>query len=482
MCLDAHAHGMRVDHEIFHTPHQVALTIEEQPTPQAYGRFDLGDTMPMWRVQTEGYTDGDDQLIGVVSSDAGFLDSPDVEWISGGVNTKRPDAVALGRHGNLFHWGFAASPTYMTEEAKLVFVNAIHYIAKFDGRRPIARRVPGIMSRAGVREALDRISEAGHAVELAQHEYFLQRIRERNAEIRARIAAGESVADVERRALDSPLPKAPERFAPVKRFVPEEDWEALAGDETAIRARIEADLPYLRGEGWYQLVVDEELRAFGVANHDPALLDRAVGALRAGDGERAQLARTLLQRYTDERFATAAEWAAWLDENRDRLFFTEIGGFKWLVDARAPRARAALPEVGSAVLLEPSLDEPVVGALAVTSQQDGNHALVLAVSILEGWHAYRDVPEGQPYVPMTVTLDLPGGMTAVGDWQLPAGAPYPADPEITVYEGQLEFRHEISGELLSGAEVACELRYQVCDENMCLPPSRLRVVAAAAGQ
>ena len=50
MCLDAHAHGMRVDHDIFRTPHDVTLTLgarfsyaeadAENPPPSHYGLWD----------------------------------------------------------------------------------------------------------------------------------------------------------------------------------------------------------------------------------------------------------------------------------------------------------------------------------------------------------------------------------------------------------------------------------------------------------
>ena len=86
---------MRSQHAIFHTPNSVQLTIANEATPPAYAREGLGATMPMWRVQTEGYTEGTGQPIGVVSRDAGFLDSPDVEWISSGVNSKNSNAVAI---------------------------------------------------------------------------------------------------------------------------------------------------------------------------------------------------------------------------------------------------------------------------------------------------------------------------------------------------------------------------------------------------
>ncbi len=60
--------------------------------------------------------------------------------ISSGVCTKDVGAVALGRHGNYFLWGFGSSPVKMTDEAKKVFVNAVAYIEQFGGKPPITRK------------------------------------------------------------------------------------------------------------------------------------------------------------------------------------------------------------------------------------------------------------------------------------------------------------------------------------------------------
>ena len=76
----------------------------------------------------------------MVSRPGGFEDSPEAEIISGGVSAKTWDAVAIGRHGNFLHWGFAASPDDMTEEARDVFANAVVYIAGFAGQTPVARK------------------------------------------------------------------------------------------------------------------------------------------------------------------------------------------------------------------------------------------------------------------------------------------------------------------------------------------------------
>ena len=82
------------------------------------------DSLPMWRVQKEGYMSKRGIRVGMVSRPGGFEDSPEAEIISGGVSGKTWDAVAIGRHGNFLHWGFAASPDDMTEEARDVFANA----------------------------------------------------------------------------------------------------------------------------------------------------------------------------------------------------------------------------------------------------------------------------------------------------------------------------------------------------------------------
>ncbi len=137
-------------HEIFNKPHSIKLTFEDVPTPQNYvelaGAKGVGKTTRVWRVQTKKFPTIDP---GLVSNPFGFGDSPDAEVISSGLNSKGPESVALGRHGNFFLWGFSASPTDMTPEGRDCFVNVVHYIRKFDGQKPVVRKVGAARSRDG---------------------------------------------------------------------------------------------------------------------------------------------------------------------------------------------------------------------------------------------------------------------------------------------------------------------------------------------
>lgn len=475
MCLDAHAHGMRIEHDIFRKPNRVAPTIESRPTPASYARYpkgrDLGTSMPMWRVQTEGYLDSRGQLVGVVSRDAGFFDSPDVEWISGGVNSKGPMAVALGRHGNFFHWGFAASPTYLTEEAKDVFVNAVHYISRFNGQTPIARKPSGIMIRSAVDRVIDGMSAEGYARTVAMYEGFRKQDEERKARIRKRVEAGEEVSKTDRRILGSPPTKIPGRVDGARRFLSPEARKTLGDDPDKIATYLRARKPFLRPNGWYTLVVDEELMQLGLANNDVAMLELLVKRLASGDEN--GTARTLLERYTAESFETAAKWNSWLKTNRERLFFTEAGGYKWLVNTRS---RTAKPAIRSPLKATPRA--PFASSLSLEPSKHGRYTLTVRADILAGWHAYDSVPSNSPYAPVKMVLELPEGVRQDGEWKRPVGHASIENPALTTFEGELEFQCElVATGLDSPSKIVCEVSYQVCDARMCMPPMSKRLTA-----
>ena len=99
----------------------------------------------------------------------------------------------------------------------------------------------------------------------------------------------------------------------------------------------------------------------------------------------------------------------------------------------------------------------------------------LVFSIQEGWHGYADekINTALGFIPTTVEFEFPWGVKKIGKTELPEfsySGPYP------VYEGQnVTFRQKFScpkGVLKDKSElvVKAHVRYQVCDENMCMPP------------
>lgn len=112
LCLNNYALGWDKQHPIFKGPFKVDIVSEMRPTPEhakeycpIYG-YTLPEQTEMWLVHKPA-TPENGMRIGMVSRPGGYLDSPDTEIISGGECAKSIDAVAIGRHGNFFHWGFS---------------------------------------------------------------------------------------------------------------------------------------------------------------------------------------------------------------------------------------------------------------------------------------------------------------------------------------------------------------------------------------
>jgi hypothetical protein len=285
-------------HEIFHKPLNVQLEWEERNTPENYrhwpGGEKLGKTIKVWKVATKKFPEIDP---GLVSDPYGFEDSPDAEVISSGLNGKAPNSVALARHGNFFLWGFAAQPSDMTPEARKCFVNSVCYIKKFDGQKPLVRK------NCFGREWM--LVYAGYLKTITDEKY-------------------------------------------IERNFPEEVRKPFGTDAEKYLAYYRENREYLHpmwGVGTpgspdpprNLLAVDEDVKRLYLSNRKVGLLKRCVSLLEKG--EEVKLARRVLKRYTNEQFADAKEWRDWLDKNRDRLFFSDVGGYKFFV---APEGKQAV--------------------------------------------------------------------------------------------------------------------------------------------
>lgn len=448
---------MRKDHDIFNTPNQVDLTMEERAPSTTYlyrssGR-ELGETMPMWRVQTEGYKDGKGMLIGLVCSPT-LAHSADGEFISSGLNSKGCDAVAIGRQGNFLHWGFAASPTYMTDESKLVFVNSIHYISKFAGQKAFVKKIRFITTRQAVDEMMYNLTDEGYEATKA---YFASASR-----------------------------PAPGRKWAIRHGIPDSIKKKFGDDWQKYIDYYEENRPYLHyvvpeGERIGKIFVDEDARSLEIANDDVRLLDRCVELLDSDD--RDELAMRLLSRYTNESFDTADDWKKWLADHRGHLVFSEVSGFKFLVDPNKagvqPQSKN-LQDSADAVEIEvdePDFDDPVklnCELVPVESDSGNQFQVVLKAKILDGWHIYSTVPAGEPYTVTSLQIETSDGVEKAGDLRKPEALPSIGNPAIKVWEGEISFSQGIrlTDKSADKPTVRLVIRYQACDENMCQIPKK----------
>ncbi|MEZ5987759.1 MAG: hypothetical protein R3F30_01260 [Planctomycetota bacterium] len=266
---------------------------EKVATPSNYRSWPGGEDLPDELDVLPIHGELQHRDYGLVADGFGFEDSPDCERISGGINSKGPDSVALGRQANWFLWGFCAPPDEMTGEARKLFVNVCCYMARFDGQRPLVTKVSRGRDWAWL--------YAGYLGREARLTEFVH-----------------------------------------KKF-PAALLEGVGDDPAKLKRRLAEVRPWLRLEGdGGMFSVDEDARALGPANDDVALLDRCVALLeavaRARDGagaapsaEDLARARRVLARYTAQELDSAAEWRRWLEDNRERMFFSDVGGYRWFV-------------------------------------------------------------------------------------------------------------------------------------------------------
>jgi len=463
-CLEADALHIRTEHLIFNTPNKVHLTLVERPTPGSFFNGFQGLTtpaaMPMWRVLTRSYGIGSPYLIGMVAHGEGFDDSPDAEAISGGVCLKNAAAVALGRHGNYFMWGFSGSPDYMTSEAGQVFVNTICYIRKFDHQRAIVKKVQ-IEIREGLDEKIYRIDESVYNKAIVSRKEGNQRLRKMQDSLRAKKTAGQNIGWNNEMLLKMPMTDAVESFDDyIKGYAGPELFARFGTNTQLYRQYYRDNYEYYYPLDGYNLQLDTDAQKLGISNRKVSILEKCISLLE--EQKDTALARRVLERYTVEHFPTATAWREWFTKNKSRLFYTEAGGFKFMAN---PAKEAPLM---------PTAADPVVIAARLENGPDKNkRQLVIDADILKGWHIYAYVSKENPFIQTEMLLDLPEGATSDKDWQSTAGLPFPGNDGIFVYEGKVRFTVNVDcTQVRPGATIKCGLYYQVCDNTKCFPPKK----------
>jgi hypothetical protein len=271
------AHGEPPNHEVYSKPFKVEPIFTFIETPDNYRRFPDGgklpDKMKVWLVQ-----DTDRSYGSIVARSYGFTDSPDAEIIALGVNSgKEYGAIGIGRHGNILQWGYWAPPSKMTKAGKLLFINCICYIHKFDGKAPLIRR------------------SSSHRINAIRLGTLINKIEDEE------FFSGTFSPDLKKKYDGNP-------DGLVKYY--RDDFELIYRDR--------------------QFKIDNELKSLGLnSNCSIDTLERLIALLK--DEAQADLARKLLSRYTNQSFQSQKQWQSWFEENKDRIYFSDVGGFKFLV-------------------------------------------------------------------------------------------------------------------------------------------------------
>jgi hypothetical protein len=266
-----------LNHEVFQKPSPVQPFVELWQTPENYRSSPAGKKLPprikVWRVQRSGNDYG-----GVVSFGGGYADSPDAEVLAQGYNTgKEYGDVGIGRHANFLQWGYSSPPSQMTNAGRALFLNCICYIRKFDGKMPLVRRVSAPRTDA---------IRLGLLVDLIKDKSFFGSV------------------------------------------FPQEQVDQYQGKSAAFAKYWQDNLELVYRNKFF--LVDEELKSLGIpSNRTVAALGQMIALLK--DDKTAAKGRLLLKRYTVETFETPEQWQAWFDANKDRIYFSDVGGYKFRV-------------------------------------------------------------------------------------------------------------------------------------------------------
>lgn len=478
LCLDADAHSWRKDHPIFKGPFPVKMTVVNKPTPAEAFHYahdydgEMPKKLPMWKVQTKGYATDKGFRVGLVSRPWGYEDSPEAEYISSGVCQKSLNAVAIGRHANFFHWGFAASPTYMTDEAISVLANAIAYIAKFKGQGMIARKYnEGIATRATLNEFKYIPTKEAYKNMLEINNEANRLLQKMSKEVQAKQDRGEKLTEEEQYYLNF-KPMQMRSHEEVVKLYMREYYDMFGMDEKAYASYFDENRDYFYGgDGVNKLVVDEDVKSLGIPNNDLRLIDTAIKMLE--NKTEVDKAKRILARYTLVDFPAAIEWRNWFEKNKKKMFFTESGGWVFLVDSREPGvndyvAWEVRKKLNSLTMNETDERNPVAVVVSREVLQSGEQFVYIKVKIHPGFHIYANVASDAPFVPTKIDIQLPEGYEKVGGLQVPAARFY-SQSGTTIYDETVVFGQKIAGK--GPGTIECVISYQSCDNHICFPPT-----------
>jgi len=124
--------------------------------------------------------------------------------------------------------------------------------------------------------------------------------------------------------------------------------------------------------------------------------------------------------------------------------------------------------------------QPVkVNATLSPVDSQGRQTLTLKLTIEKGWHVYANPAGANGPVPTTVQVSANAPLAHVQVEYPPGKAKMQAGETFRVYEGAVEIRvvvqrGQVNGQL-DTSPLAVALRYQACNDQICLPPRTIKL-------
>lgn len=176
----------------------------------------------------------------------------------------------------------------------------------------------------------------------------------------------------------------------------------------------------------------------------------------------------LNKRIKAQRAKYAAVNKQWRSYNRKR---SNTHGWVWLYlrDGKAKTLGSAKPAAMS--------DGPIALAATLTPcNTEKLYEVRAAVTADAGWHFYASVPATSNYPVTTPKVTLPPGVEQVTKWTTSAKAVPATDLSGTTwYEGTVVFTCKVRSKKALAGPLAVSVDLQVCDEQVCMPPTQLKV-------
>jgi len=120
------------------------------------------------------------------------------------------------------------------------------------------------------------------------------------------------------------------------------------------------------------------------------------------------------------------------------------------------------------------ISDPTTWSYEVRKTAENEYDLIFHVDLKQGWHIFSQKPGDDFLIPPSFNFDKSGTVKLVGavieKGKLKTERMEGIDNPINYYENQVDFVQKIRAR--KGATITGEQEYQVCNDNMCLPPKR----------